>query len=279
MTSHPEARVAYLVRRRVLDQVGAIFADANVRALLVKGAGLAETVYPEPWRRTMADIDLIVRPQALAVALEALGAAGIEVVPVPPERRYSFGVFEERTALVSVGPLRVLVEVHTGLDKVVPHPIAWSAVWDRAVPVEGLPPSLLVPSFEDHVLLVVLHVALSEFEHPSAWDDLQALWHAGLDFDAVALRAKEWGLTLSLELALARLSERHAALDLAALRSNCPSSGVRSAIARRVFAHRGRRTVGLTWLAKQTVLREDPARWLFGLVRFAVLRGADRWPW
>lgn len=276
MTEDAEARLAYVVRRRVLDDVGGIFARAGLQALLVKGAGLAETVYREPWRRTMSDIDLVVRPTALSAALGALVRAGVEVPPIPADRRRSYALFEERAAIVSVGPVRTLVEVHTGLDKVVAHPIDWRGVWARAACVEGLSPSLLVPCREDHALLVVLHLALSDFAHPYAWGDLAALFREGIDHEILALRAEAWGLTLPLALGIERLAVAFPELGLAELRARLVVSPVRLVVARRAFRNHEVRSRGTTWLAKQTVLREDFARWSIGIMRFAVLRCADR---
>lgn len=272
-------RAAYVVRRHVLERVAAALGPSAVSPLLVKGAGLAETVYREPWRRAMSDIDVVVRPEALATTLAALEAAGIEVLPVPEDRRRSFALFAERIALVRTGPLCSTLELHTQLDKVVPHPIDWTGVWARAGRVSSLPAPFLVPCKEDHALLVVLHLALSDFDHPPAWEDLAALFRAGLDERAVVERARAWGLVVPLALALARFAELHPELESASLRAELRVAPWRHKLARQLFVQRGPRVLGLRWLARQSLLRDDPLRWFGGIVRFARLRGADRFAW
>src|SRR6202030_1580819 len=58
--------------RRVLDQLGA----EGVDALLLKGAGLAYTLYPSPHLRPRADVDVLLPPGALARAARTLAAGG-----------------------------------------------------------------------------------------------------------------------------------------------------------------------------------------------------------
>lgn len=58
--------------RRVIDALGA----AGVRAVLLKGAALAYTQYPEPWCRTRADLDLLVPRSQRRLAGDVLHRIG-----------------------------------------------------------------------------------------------------------------------------------------------------------------------------------------------------------
>lgn len=58
--------------RRVVDALGA----AGVRTVLLKGAALAYTHYPEPWCRTRADLDVLVPRAERGVAGDVLKAMG-----------------------------------------------------------------------------------------------------------------------------------------------------------------------------------------------------------
>ena len=58
--------------RRVVDALVA----ADVPALLLKGAALVETVYPDPARREMLDLDILVPPPMLPAASAALTPLG-----------------------------------------------------------------------------------------------------------------------------------------------------------------------------------------------------------
>ena len=68
------------VRRRLLQQLFAGFRDGGIRCLVIKGAHLAYTHYPQPWLRPRADTDLLIkadhRNRADAI-LRALGYAPI----------------------------------------------------------------------------------------------------------------------------------------------------------------------------------------------------------
>lgn len=58
--------------RRVMDALG----GAGIRAVILKGSALAYTLYPEPWCRTRADLDLLVARADRAAAGRVLQAAG-----------------------------------------------------------------------------------------------------------------------------------------------------------------------------------------------------------
>ena len=74
------ARGAHVVRAHLLDSIATALHGASLRALLVKGAGLAATssVYERPWERAMSDIDLLVEPAGCRAVLDALAGAAEE---------------------------------------------------------------------------------------------------------------------------------------------------------------------------------------------------------
>lgn len=269
-------RGGYLVRREVLDRVGSALREARTDALLVKGAGLAETVYREPWRREMADVDLVVRTADLERTLDALAGLGAEVLPVPRERRHSYATLSERAAIVRVGPAAVTVEIHTSLDKVVPHRIDWPSIFLRAAEVAGLPTSLRVPSLEDHALLVIVHAALSDLRHPVAWDDLDRLWRAGLDDARFAARATDWKLATASTVVLEAWATRHPEHDVSGVVRALGVGALRRRLVSRAFVDSAPRTNGWRWTLRQSALRDDPLRYAIGLTSYALRRAADR---
>jgi hypothetical protein len=70
------AQVLELLRRRELRQIVAAFHAADVPMLLLKGAGVAYTVYAAPHLRPACDIDLFIAPDTLALAENALSDSG-----------------------------------------------------------------------------------------------------------------------------------------------------------------------------------------------------------
>lgn len=275
------ARAAYLVRRRVLDRVGSVLGAAGLEALLVKGAGLAETVYPSPWMREMVDIDLVVRPEELEATLAALAQPDMAIVPIPVARRRSFALLGERAVLVSVGPLAWTVEVHSDLDRIAPRPIDWFGIRARAATVADLPTALKVPSREDHAVLVVLHAVLSGLEHPQAWADLDRLWRSGVDAATVAQRCREWGLATGAAVTLEAFSFRHPEHALDDAISALGVAPWRRRLARLALSARPSNgpVRGIGWIAQQGVVRDDPVRWCAGVLRYAASRVRDRGSW
>ncbi|MBM4375821.1 MAG: nucleotidyltransferase family protein [Deltaproteobacteria bacterium] len=276
------AKAAYLLRRRALDLIGAALSSVEVVGLLVKGAGLAETVYAEPWSRAMSDVDLVVPAEVQRVCLDAFEALGHEVVPIPDNRRRSYEAHGERMVRVAVGPARVAVELHATLDKLVLHPIDWPGILARSSAISGLSESLRVPCVEDHALLVMLHAALSELRHERAWDDLERLVERGLDRNLLVERGRAWGLAPTMALVLDALEARRPTSAAAALRRELRGALPERPLARRLFEraavarHKG---TGLTWVVRQAMLRDDPLRYALGVLRFAGLRVADKLPW
>jgi hypothetical protein len=65
-----------VVRRQQLCGVVRAFDAANVPVLLIKGAALAYSIYPEPWLRPREDTDLLVDPADVDRADQALAASG-----------------------------------------------------------------------------------------------------------------------------------------------------------------------------------------------------------
>jgi len=76
------ARYALLKTTRA--HVNATLAAAGIPALWLKGAALAETVYPQPVLRPMGDLDVLVPFERRAEALVALKAAGYADEPRDP---------------------------------------------------------------------------------------------------------------------------------------------------------------------------------------------------
>src|SRR5262245_21488251 len=56
------------LRQGVLAEILALYRDAGIDALLLKGAALAHMVYPQPALRPMRDIDILVRASDAARA-------------------------------------------------------------------------------------------------------------------------------------------------------------------------------------------------------------------
>lgn len=282
-----EAHALALLRGRVLAQIARALAAEGLDALLVKGAALGLTVYPSAAARPMNDIDLLVRPGQSDRVVSALargknhGTASAGDVHRPEDRPFSGDLLGEVPLTIHCGAMSFTVEVHTSLDKIVPRPIDARDLFARAAAAPGLPP-LLLPSPEDHALLIALHAAGHEFRHPIALLDIELLLRAGLDLAELTRRARTWRLGTVMYVVMATLrglgaasvEDRHvAAFDPGPLR--------RAAL-RRWYdvgafpVARGPARLGLPWILRQSPLRDDLGAWARGLALYAAARAADR---
>lgn len=176
--------------------------EAGVTAVLLKGAALALTVYPEPAWRTMSDIDLWVRDEAMGDAVRAVQGVGFAVYSKEERpwqlQRLSRGEVQLYRADWAQG----LVELHWSAFQ------GWwmlrvanadaAAVWARKKSL-SLPESdaaFYQLEAADTVLQVGLHLAIG---HQFGMKALQGLIDIALtararrvDWRLVAERARRW---------------------------------------------------------------------------------------
>jgi hypothetical protein len=279
--SSTEARAKYLLLAHVIERVGEALKPLDAPAMLVKGAALAVTVYAKPWLRPMSDIDVLVKEHDRERVLAALSRRGFEVSPPPADRRVSAPLLGETSVWFVTGGTTILVEVHHRLDKIVRHPIDYEGVFARARPLAS---GLLVPDNTDHALLVILHAALSEFRHEVAWRDLELLLRAGVDADALQMRAAAWKLERASFLALAALRARGSSVPSALVDALTPTPLQRRSL--ELFYHIGEDpapraplSLGVRWLVRQAPLVDDFGDWLSSVARYAASRVRDRADW
>jgi len=276
----PDLHAEALLRAHVLDLVSRALSSRGERAMLVKGAALALTVYPTPAARPMCDVDLLVPPRRERAVVAALVSAGFEAHE-PPERPKSRAMLGETQLVARAGGMGMLVEVHDTLDRVAPRPIDVEAIERRATPAPGLA-SLLLPSPEDHALLVALHAAGHEFRHDIALLDLELLLRRGLDRRTLVERARAFRLETAMFVALSTLRALGAAsVDGSFVAAFDPGPLRRAAL--RPFYDVGGFPVarfppalGARWVLRQTPLRDDLAGFFRGLSRYGAARIADR---
>jgi len=73
---------------RELERILAAFERADIPVILLKGAALAQTLYPDPALRPMSDLDLLVHPSAVSSAQRVLEYIGYRITT--PETKLPF---------------------------------------------------------------------------------------------------------------------------------------------------------------------------------------------
>jgi hypothetical protein len=274
-------RAMYVLRAHGLERIGRTLDRAGLRAMLVKGAALALTAYSPPWSRDMDDVDLLVRERDRGAVASALVDAGCVAAPAPPGRPLTSDALGELVFGARFGAASFTLELHTRLDKIVPRGVAYDDVLARGAPAPELP-GFMVPAPEDHALLVALHLAGHEYRHAVGLLDLHLLLARGLSRDVLCARADAYRLRAALYVALATLRALGSSEATPPLLARLDPGPLRRAAIARVYdlgrypVARGAPRLGLPWLARQAVLRDDLAPFAASVLRYAAERGFER---
>jgi hypothetical protein len=188
-----------------MDGLGRIVASLRRRGIdpiLLKGAALAVTLYDQPALRPMQDLDLLVHPDEVAPALEALEEMGLRGIPTQRGARFYDSHHHAVPMIDRSG--RLIVEIHRGL---IPPPgegvrLELGPLLKRAVEVERDGRVFRVLSVEDQVLHAALHLAYTDRFLGRLRDllDVHALVGSTrhLDWGTVLESARSWEVSRSL---------------------------------------------------------------------------------
>lgn len=131
--------------------------DDGIPVILLKGAVLAEAVYPDAALRPMSDIDLLVKKTHLSAVQEILPELGYL-----PSSKLSADFYEEHHHLMPYmkHDKSVVVEIH---HNIAPEPFASkinvSNLWEESELINTVGPDALTLSPEDLILHLCLHFA------------------------------------------------------------------------------------------------------------------------
>jgi hypothetical protein len=137
--------------------------------VVLKGAVLAFIAYPYCSLRPVSDIDLLVRPECLAKALELIDEAGFQCPKrfefSNPASLKDFVVPGEEISLPLEKPdTQVLIEVHTQLESAEPwFPVPIGNVWERTEETDWNDVRILILDPHEFLFHLVLHLARGHF--------------------------------------------------------------------------------------------------------------------
>jgi hypothetical protein len=205
---------------QALQRVLRALQAGGTAVIVLKGAALAETVYPSPAVRPMRDVDLLVRAADLARVEDTLRALGYRLTEGPhPKAWWRAQHYHWTFRQPAAPPLDMPLEVHWHLDRPSrPFAIEIEGLWQRAVPttIAGVDTRILAP--EDQLLHLCLHTCrhaggpLHEgrmnLRLLSFCDLAAVIQHdaSTMDWAQLARRAQQWGVApyVALPLQLAR---------------------------------------------------------------------------
>lgn len=190
---YTEIARANMVFEAELRRIAPYLREAGLRILLIKGSALHHAVYRNPGIRPFEDSDWVLANENDASeagrVLQGIGyeACGDDASPKWVRDRFAIEFHrnflgDERVAARSSG-IETGGENHDG------------GVWRRAL-ASALGEPFLVPSAEDHLIILCAHLMKHNFE-PGIWfTDLQALLAEtpAFDWEAAILSARSWGL-------------------------------------------------------------------------------------
>jgi hypothetical protein len=188
------------LKRLTLSALDAL-AQAGVVPVVLKGYGLAKRLFPEqPLSRPAADVDVLVRPEALPAAEVALASLGLRLKTIAGVE----DVFEEHHHRPWSGPAG-LVELHFRLFSGFGGGVFDDArVWARttAGELDGREVRWLSP--EDEFVYLATHVANHGFLRISWLVDLAhyLTFAPNLDWEVMGARARAAGFEVPLTTAL-----------------------------------------------------------------------------
>jgi hypothetical protein len=158
-----------------------VLSACQVPVIVLKGAALAKTVYPEISDRPMGDIDLLIHIEDRVVAVHALENAGYRFLPEPRAPRSPFNTnFTGEATYCRLNGIHL--DLHWELT-----PVEWlrrvlaldeEVMWRSALPLEIGEIRTLQLSPVDTLLHLCLHLAAQNFAYPTGFRDIvQVLSH------------------------------------------------------------------------------------------------------
>lgn len=204
---------ANLQKLHALERLIAAFHRESVPLMLLKGAALLQTSYPDPSLRPMSDLDLMIRPadcERAASLLRDLGArSGQTLITNDFFPRFHYET-EWNVPAPGIAPVRIDLHVRPLRPLRVSRTMPDDALWESATPVSIGSAAALVPRPEYMLIHLAAHAAFHGWERVMwVYDISRWIERCGdvLDWDLVLRRCRDWKLSLAVSGSLARCVE------------------------------------------------------------------------
>jgi hypothetical protein len=153
-----ESATHNLIINHKLGEIIRGFSKIDLPVVVLKGAALSATIYPEPALRPMADLDLLIPLSSLAAARLFLESIGYELVYMWPMKDDS-GLFFNEQIFASDDPSKCIVELHWRLIDIPYYAKTFSAedILPRAAQISIAGEDSLTLSLGDLLLYLCAH--------------------------------------------------------------------------------------------------------------------------
>lgn len=253
------------VRQKRLADAITVLARAEIPVILLKGISYVGVIYDDPADRPMSDLDLMVRPEHHARAVEALGELGYAP---HADKRQASPLHHSMTLAFKELPL----DLHRSMIQPLRSRIETEGLWERALPAIEREDAALRLDPVDEATLHLVHIARHELMVP-ALAYLEARWliaRRDVNRTRVESRARSFRLSRAVNAAISMadaLCDGRGRVDWADRASRLLPDPGEVLAAQRVPRRRQ--------LMRKTALLEGP-RELAGLVAVAALERLRR---
>lgn len=192
-----------------LEEALDLLRSEGIRPVLLKGSDTLHRFYGRFDERTLDDVDLLLHPSRVGLALRTLAGAGWNV---PTGERWTrWARSSHHVPLHSPGPVPVDFEIHWNLVQERRYELDVEELLGRAVPTQVEGREALRLEDHDAVAHLLLHHVSHYFDRRLKWVlDLAHLSRGdGFRWDAVAERLHRWGGLQASGMALRHLHALH----------------------------------------------------------------------
>ncbi|MBN2306201.1 MAG: nucleotidyltransferase family protein [Anaerolineae bacterium] len=190
IASARQTALYFALMERAQYEINTALSEAGIPVIWLKGIVLAQTVYPQPTLRPMADLDGLVPYDQRETALEVVEALGYTRVREPAlVENVDFWEYNYRLQ-GGVGNA-VVVELHYSVDRMLmPELKRLSWFWDHTQPIQSGAFEFLTLRPEAHLIYLCAHAMLqhggANFRLLHLFDLHTLITHTSLDWDVVA---------------------------------------------------------------------------------------------
>lgn len=172
--------------------------DANIPVIVLKGAALASTIYPDPALRPMSDLDILTAAPFVGKAVKLLRSRGYELLKIT-----------NHAVLTSEEVSKISVELHWAL--VGEHPISDSEI-ARLISETAMETSVSGKRLSFTFLYLCAHLVLQHTEGRLIWlydiYDFLRFYQKKLDWDSLLSLAQQLNWTPVLNFSMQAIAER-----------------------------------------------------------------------
>ncbi|MFB2935993.1 nucleotidyltransferase family protein [Aerosakkonemataceae cyanobacterium BLCC-F154] len=197
---------------RELGKVLQSLADVGVDVIVLKGAALAEKVYGDIAARQMVDLDLLIKPEDLAIVRQVVANLGYKLAGVEMQSGFN-EEFRNEEIHWKQGLINVVLDLHWKLVSPAYYQRTFLTdwFWETAIKTKISGSPALILGNEAQIVYLSAHLMLHHGGNSLLWfhDIAEAIAFSptAIDWDLVIKKAQTYNLVLSVQQVLLRIAD------------------------------------------------------------------------